>query len=82
MDFTKLKEIPSLFDLKNRDKRTVSKFLRGFIRDLSVPVKPDDSVHIEYIPTQVVTEFIKVILGREKNVNGIIYNSVSTSNAP
>ena len=76
IDFTKLKEIPSLFDISNRDKRTIARFIRDFISDLSIPVKPDNSVHIEYIPTQVVTEYIKIILGKEKNIDGIIYNSV------
>jgi hypothetical protein len=72
VDFTALPEIPSLFDVQNREKRNVIGFLSAFIKDLSNPVKPDDQVHIEYIPTQVVTEFLKVKLG----VHGIVYGSV------
>lgn len=76
IDFTKLSSIPSLFDEANRHNRGIAKFLKSFIRDLSIPVKPDDSVHIEYIPTQVVTEYLRIIVGKDKPIDGIIYNSV------
>ncbi len=76
IDFTRLTTIPSLFDKANRHNRAIARFLKSFIRDLSVPVKPDDSVHVDYIPTQVVTEYLRVIVGRAKSVDGIIYNSV------
>lgn len=72
VDFTKLPAMPSLFDVKNRGNRNKVGFLSAFVRDLSIPVMPDDRVHIEYIPTQVVTEFLKIKLG----VDGIVYESV------
>jgi len=80
IDFTKINSIPSLFDEANRHNRAIARFLKSFIRDLSVPVKPDDSVHIDYIPTQVVTEYLRVIVGRANQVDGIIYNSVKNPN--
>jgi hypothetical protein len=76
IDFTKLKQIPSLFDERFRTKRSTAKFLKDFIEDLSIPVIPDERVHVDYIPTQVVTEYFKIIMGRESNLDGIIYNSV------
>ncbi len=75
IDFTKM-EFPSLFDPTNRAKRSVAKFLASFIKDMSTPVKPDDSVHIDYVPTQVVTEYFKYMFPNEDKVNGIMYNSV------
>ncbi len=34
-------------------------FLHRLARDISRPIIRDDRVHIEYVPTQVVTEFIR-----------------------
>jgi len=51
-------------------------FIKSFVNDLSIPVKPDDSVHIEYVPTQVVTEYLKLKFRQEYNVQGILYKSV------
>ncbi|GCC50336.1 RES domain-containing protein [Chryseotalea sanaruensis] len=76
IDFTSLTEVPSLFDKANRHKRSIMGFILAFIGDLSLPVQPDDSVHIEYVPTQVVTEYLRLKLGNEYGVNGIFYNSV------
>ena len=74
IDFTKLTELPSIFDVDNRDKRSIASFILSFIRDLSQPVTPDDRVHIDYVPTQVVTEYFKHMMS--SRIDGIIYNSV------
>lgn len=76
VDFTKLRELPSLFNKRQQSKRAIAAFLLGFISDMSIPVKPDDVVHIEYVPTQVVTEFIKLVMGNDEQIDGIMYNSV------
>ena len=76
IDFTDIEEIPSIFDIQNRHKRSIMGFIKSFVADLSIPVKPDDTVHIEYIPTQVVTEYLKLKFQKEHNVQGIMYKSV------
>jgi hypothetical protein len=72
IDFTKTQIVPSLFDDSKRHLRITAKFLRMFLKDMSVPIRPDDSDHIDYVPTQVVAEFLKHELG----VDGIVYSSV------
>lgn len=79
IDFTDIGEIPSLFDKENRHKRSIMGFIKSFVADLSIPVKPDDTVHIEYVPTQVVTEFLKLKFQKEYNVQGILYKSVKNN---
>jgi hypothetical protein len=39
------------------------KFLHDFSREISSPVEKDGREHIEYVPTQILTEFIRVVLG-------------------
>lgn len=79
IDFTDVGEIPSLFDEKNRVKRSIMGFVKSFVADLSIPVQPDDTVHIEYVPTQVVTEYLKLKFLQEHNVHGILYRSVKNN---
>jgi hypothetical protein len=51
-------------------------FMRGFIAEFTKPIKRDDRVHIEYVPTQIVTEYFRdaVSLG-DTAVDGIKYRS-------
>jgi hypothetical protein len=72
VDLTKLPPIPSIYDeTKNKFIESLY-FLKEFIEDLSKPVKLGDEI-IDYIPTQIVTEFIKY--NPELQVDGIIYPS-------
>ena len=51
-------------------------FLREFARLVSVPIERNDKVHIEYIPTQVVTEFLREVVEiKGRRVEGIVYRS-------
>lgn len=81
VDLTTLPAMPSNFDRENREKRQPIEFLRDFEHDLTKPVARDDKAHLDYIPTQVVTEFVR---HRLKNalggrLDGILYRS---SHAP
>jgi hypothetical protein len=76
IDFSKLKWI-SIFDEDNRHLRESFVLLRKFVSDLSSPISNDGSQHIDYVPTQVVTEYLKnsfsiVDLGE---IHGLIYPS-------
>lgn len=72
VDLTKFPAIPSIFDLNyNNDRETIF-FLKEFVKDISKPIDVHDTV-VEYIPTQIVTEYIK--FNPKLNVQGIIYPS-------
>ena len=52
-------------------------FLKSFVEDAIKPINEKDSI-IEYIPTQVVTEYIRY--NKELNVQGLIYPSSKNRN--
>jgi len=80
LDLTQLPPVPSLFaelsDTLEYDPRPALNFLHTISREISRPIARDDRVHIEYVPTQVVTEFVRttVALGKQA-VEGIRYKS-------
>ncbi|HEY3743951.1 MAG TPA: HEPN-associated N-terminal domain-containing protein [Bryobacteraceae bacterium] len=59
VDFSKLPPVPSLFSEASRWERGAIRFLHGFVEDLSKPIKRDGREHIEYVPTQIVTEYFR-----------------------
>jgi len=77
LDLTSLHPIPSIFDEENRYLRQSTIFMNNFLADISKPVIKDGSEHVEYVPTQVVTEYFRHLF-RPKNkkaLKGIIYPS-------
>jgi hypothetical protein len=80
LDLTNLPPVPSLFedisDTMEYDPRPRLLFLRKVSREISRPVERDDRVHIEYVPTQVVTEYLRTaVTVNGKKVEGIRYRS-------
>lgn len=76
VDLTKIPIAGSIFDsTANPDIDTIS-FLNGFIKDITKPIDNEDTI-IEYIPTQIVTEYIR--FNPKLNVDGIIYPSSKES---
>ena len=80
LDLTAIPELPSLFEPKSEDvgtpPRSILKFLRFIARQISRPIERDDRVHIEYVPTQVITEFVRSRrLPDGRLVDGIKYRS-------
>ena len=61
LDLTALPDVPSLFDAARADARQPVMFLRQFARDISKPLSPDSAPHVEYVPTQVVSEFLRFV---------------------
>lgn len=52
------------------------RFLLSFRDEISKPIEPDDRIHIEYVPTQVLTEYLRYCFARGgKRIHGIIYPS-------
>lgn len=76
IDFSRLFEV-SIFDKEKQEFFYISQFLKSFIKDLSKDIKKDGKEHIEYVPTQIVTEFFRYVYS-EKNkisIDGIVYPS-------
>jgi RES domain-containing protein/HEPN superfamily RES-like protein len=79
VDLDRLPDVPSLFDLSEgaiRDRPSLG-FLAGFRRDVSRPIERDDRIHIEYVPTQVVGEYLRHLFRDTygKPVDGIAWES-------
>ncbi|HLL51989.1 MAG TPA: HEPN-associated N-terminal domain-containing protein [Myxococcaceae bacterium] len=76
LDLTATPQVPSLFDRLRAPSRQAVKFLHRFARDVSQPIKKDARVHVEYVPTQVITEYIRFVFrpGGEP-LHGIRYPS-------
>ena len=82
LDLTDIPDIPGLFETPPGDPRVVPRralrFLHHIAGEMSRPIERDDRVHIGYVPTQVVTEFIRSKVNWEGNkVEGIRYASVA-----
>ena len=77
VDFTALPKVPSLFDQENWHLRDPVWFLRGFVEDLAKPIEKDGGEHVEYVPTQIVTEYLRHVFRTETGdpVQGAIYKS-------
>lgn len=77
LDLSKLPEIPSIFDQNLSHLRSSLIFLHGFVKELSKPIDKDGFEHIEYVPTQVFTEYIRHLLKTpsDASIEGILYPS-------
>lgn len=77
LDLTALPEMPSIFDPAKRSQRSIIMFLEAFIEDISKRIKPDGQQHIEYVPTQVLTEYFRHIYRTPEgnSIQGILYPS-------
>ncbi|MDM1044359.1 RES domain-containing protein [Myroides sp. 1354] len=79
IDFTALPKPTSPFDLKSLNNRFLIQFIRDFIEDFSAPIEKDNRTHINYVPTQIVTEYFRFPfsnrLKEENKIDGIIYHS-------
>lgn len=77
LDLTNLPEKASFFSDWDLGKRIGVGFLSSFVADVSKPIKKDGREHIEYVPTQVFTEFIRheVELPGDDRIDGIKYRS-------
>ena len=59
IDLSSLPDVPSRFDEERRDHYYDILFLRSFAEDLARPVTLDGREHIDYVPTQIVTEYLR-----------------------
>lgn len=78
VDLTKMTSLPSVFDGEQRNAREAILFLNEFTRQISQPVQKNGMEHIEYVPSQVVCEYLAQVFQVDNNggrLDGIIYPS-------
>ena len=81
LDLTRLPEVPGFFaSIPNLQRwgRLDARFFTELVRDFTRPTERDDRVHIEYIPTQVVTEYFRIAFHDDHDtepLDGIVYPS-------
>ena len=77
LDLRRVLEMPSIFDERHRHLRPGIQFLTRFIADFVRPIVKDGREHIEYVPTQIVTEYFRHVYpaGEGGPVQGVLYNS-------
>jgi hypothetical protein len=74
LDLVNIPEPPSFFS-SDDDARHTLYFLRHFARDVSQPIVKDGREHVDYVPTQVFTEFVRYEMHATLRVHGIMYRS-------
>ena len=76
IDLSQNFKIPSIFE-QDQKYRFEKRFLFDFIKDFTKPIERADRVHIDYVPTQIVTEYFRHILSKDDSVkiDGVIYPS-------
>jgi RES domain len=76
LDLTRPPEFPSYFDEAKHEELGLARFLRSFVDSITQPVIPDGRQHIEYTPTQVLTEYLRWM--PENPIDGIALPSAQT----
>ena len=73
IDFSHLPPVPSIFDPQLRDNYVALSWIHRFVDEISRPLVDEDSpAQIEYVPTQVMTEyFLKVLNGTGSVGSGV-----------
>lgn len=71
-------EVPSLFNSKRRHLRGAARFLNQFADAVAQPITNDATERIEYVPTQIVTEYVRRVLPSQlgEPFDGVAYRSV------
>lgn len=77
VDLTGLPKIPSIFDIERERERDPLIFLHSFVQTISKPVSKDGREHVEYVPSQIVSEYIAQVLSlsSDKPVGALLYRS-------
>lgn len=77
IDLAQLPDVPSLFDVDHKAEREQALFIRQFVDTISVPVVKDGREHIDYVPSQVVCEYLAqvFVVGHGRALDGLIFPS-------
>jgi hypothetical protein len=76
LDLSELPSVPSIF-AASREQRGALQFLWEFVKSITAPVVHDGREHIDYVPTQILTEYFRErVKGSDGSaLNGIVYPS-------
>jgi len=77
LDFTRNPKVPSIFDLAHRDRRLFAEFVDDFVSAITQPVILDGRERVDYLPTQVVTEYLRWV--PQRRIDGIAFPSRAKS---
>lgn len=80
LDLRSLPPIPGIFSEWARTPALMLNFLHEFRTDIMKPVARDERVHIDYLPSQVVTEFMRDHQFKDGKIDGIAYGSTVHKN--
>lgn len=84
LDLTKLPDTPSLFDAKHRGERPYLEFLRHYAEDMAKPIRRDKVEHVDYVATQVVTDYLRnhLVDCNGLPIDGIVHPNERTPDSP
>lgn len=76
VDFSMIPSIPGFFEEAIYSHHEII-FLEDFVTDISKEIEKDGREHIDYVPTQIVTEHLRYVHNDENNekIYGLIYRS-------
>ncbi|MBS7809249.1 HEPN-associated N-terminal domain-containing protein [Variovorax sp. PCZ-1] len=85
LNLADLPDEPSIFDSQRRKERELILFLKGFVQSISQPVRKDGREHIDYVPSQVISEYFRLVYETHPEnggqpagaLDGILYPSVA-----
>lgn len=77
LNLSNLPDLPSIFDMENYWLLHSLEFLNHFVSEISTPVEKNNKNSIDYIPSQVISEFFAQVFKSEsgRRIEGIIYPS-------
>jgi RES domain len=78
VDFTRLPKVPSMFDLERARQRRPLLFLHKLVAQLSKPARATHE-RIDYVPTQIVTEYLLRVFAKGQLIAGLRYASALTN---
>jgi HEPN/RES N-terminal domain 1/RES domain len=68
--------VPSLFDAERARDRPIAVFIHSFIADFRAPIDRKRSPHVDYLPTQIITEYFRtMVLVGKVPIDGVVYAS-------
>lgn len=76
LDLTRKPTFPSYFDEAKHQQFGMARFLKSFVQSITQPIIPDGRQHVEYTPTQVLTEYFRWM--PNNRIDGITLPSAQT----
>jgi hypothetical protein len=77
IDLTNIAALPSIFSEDAEPLYHRIRFLQRFVEDVTLPIELDGREHIDYVPTQVFTEFLRFMY--PEPVDGMVFPSARSA---